>query len=151
MTTQNIDLISHLPHCPDLAPNDFFLFPYVKTKMRGQRFSTPEEECMVWRYVPQSEWQKCCDNWFKRKEKCIDIHGEYSEKQLSDFRWLIFVFVLFIPKYKRQPPLSIWLSMCSIIIMFCYSTAAEQTIRIGMGFPWDCVDNCTIPWKSYKS
>ena len=26
-----------------MEPNDFFLFPYVKNKMRGQRFSTSEE------------------------------------------------------------------------------------------------------------
>ena len=42
LSTQNIDLISHPPYSSDLAPNDFFLFPYVKNKMRGQRLSTPE-------------------------------------------------------------------------------------------------------------
>ena len=36
-----IDLMSHLPYSPDLAPNDFILFPYVKNEMRGQHFSTP--------------------------------------------------------------------------------------------------------------
>ena len=29
LSTQNIDLMSHPPYSPDLAPNDFFLFPYV--------------------------------------------------------------------------------------------------------------------------
>ena len=43
LNTQNIDLMSHSQYSPDLAPNDFFLFPYVKKKMRGQRLSTPEE------------------------------------------------------------------------------------------------------------
>ena len=33
----------NLPYSLDLSPNDFFLFPYVKNKMRGERFSTPEE------------------------------------------------------------------------------------------------------------
>ena len=32
LSTQNIDLMSHLPYSPDLAPNDFFLFPYKKKK-----------------------------------------------------------------------------------------------------------------------
>ena len=35
LSTQNIDLISHSPYSPNLAPNDFFLLPYVKNKMRG--------------------------------------------------------------------------------------------------------------------
>ena len=43
LSTQNIDLMSHPPYSPDLAPNGFFLFPYVKNKMRDQRFSTLEE------------------------------------------------------------------------------------------------------------
>ena len=43
LSTENIDLMNHPPYSADLAPNDFFLFPYVKNKMTGQRFSTPEE------------------------------------------------------------------------------------------------------------
>ena len=49
--------------------------------MRGQRFSTPEEAVDAFRMhvleIPQSEWQKCFDNWFKRIQKCIDLNGEY--------------------------------------------------------------------------
>ena len=37
------DLMSHPLYSLDLARNDFFLFPYVKNKMWGQRFSKPEE------------------------------------------------------------------------------------------------------------
>ncbi len=85
LSTQNIELMGHPPYSPDLAPNDFFLFPYVKNKLRGQRFSTPEEAVAAFRMhvleVPHSEWQKCFDNWFKRMQKCIDLHGEYFEKQ----------------------------------------------------------------------
>ena len=32
LITQNIDLMSHPAYSPDLAPNDLFLFPYVKIK-----------------------------------------------------------------------------------------------------------------------
>ena len=75
--------MSHLPYSPDLEPNDFFLFPYVKTKMRGQRFSTPKEAVDAFRMhvleIPQ--WQKCFDNWFKLMQKRVDLNGEYFEKQ----------------------------------------------------------------------
>ena len=44
-----------------ILANDFFLFPYVKNKMRGQRFTTPEEAVNAFRMyvfeIPQSEWQ----------------------------------------------------------------------------------------------
>ena len=66
LSTQNIDLMSHPPYSPDLSPNDNFLFPYVKIKRRGQRFTTPEEAVDAFRIhvlqIPQSEWQKCFDN-----------------------------------------------------------------------------------------
>lgn len=41
LRTQKVELMGHPPYSPDLAPNDFFSFPNIKKKMRGQRFSTP--------------------------------------------------------------------------------------------------------------
>ena len=64
----------HPLYSPDLAPNDFFLFPHVKNKMRGQHFSTPEEAVDAFRMyvleIPQSEWQKCfqMENIFKNNK-----------------------------------------------------------------------------------
>lgn len=53
--------------------------------MRGQRFSTPEEAVESFKMhvldVPPSEWNKCFENWFKRMQKCINLKGEYFEKQ----------------------------------------------------------------------
>ena len=58
--------MSHAQYSPDLASNDFFLFPYIKNKMTGQRFSTPKEAVDAFRMhvleIPQSEWQKFFDN-----------------------------------------------------------------------------------------
>ena len=49
LSSQNIDLVSHPPYSPDLAQNEFFLFLYVKNKIRGQGFSTPEEAVEAFR------------------------------------------------------------------------------------------------------
>ncbi|KMQ86491.1 mariner transposase [Lasius niger] len=85
LSIQNVDLMSHPPYSPYLAPNDFFLFPNIKNKLRGQRFSTFEEAVdafiMHVLEIPKSEWKKCFENWFTRMQKCIDLHGEYFEKQ----------------------------------------------------------------------
>ena len=82
--------MSHPPYSTDMAANDFFLFQYVKNKMKGQCFSTPEEAVDAFRMpvlaIPQSEWQKCFQNWFKRLQRYIDLNGEYFEKQQRDFR-----------------------------------------------------------------
>lgn len=82
---KNVDLMSHTPYSPDLSPCDFFLFPKVKNLMRGQRFRTPEEAVEAFRQhvlaIPQTDWQKCYDDWFHRMNKCINVEGEYFEKQ----------------------------------------------------------------------
>ena len=53
--------------------------------MKGLRFSTPEEAVDAFRMhvleKPQSEWQKCFYNWFKRMQKCMGLNGKYFEKQ----------------------------------------------------------------------
>lgn len=85
LATQNIELMGHPPYSPDLAPNYFFLFPTIKNKLRGQRFSSPEGAVEAFKNhvleLSSSDWQKCFDNWFERMQKCIDHHGEYFEKQ----------------------------------------------------------------------
>ncbi|GBP24349.1 hypothetical protein EVAR_9447_1 [Eumeta japonica] len=40
---QKIELTGHPPYSPGLAPNVFYLFPRVKNKLRGQRFSSHKE------------------------------------------------------------------------------------------------------------
>lgn len=54
--------MGHPPYSPELLPNDFFLFSYVKNKLCGQQFSTVEKAVHAFRVyvfeIPQSEWKK---------------------------------------------------------------------------------------------
>ncbi|CAH1977436.1 unnamed protein product [Acanthoscelides obtectus] len=70
LTEENVELLDHLPYSSNLSPNDFFTFPKIKNRLRGQRFQTPEEA-----------WNKCFENWFERMQMCINLRGEYFEKQ----------------------------------------------------------------------
>ena len=95
LSTQNIHFMGHPLYSPDLASNDFFLFPYVKHKMRIKHFSTPEEAADMFRMnvleVLQSEWQKCIDNWFKRMPNSIDrIFWKATKRldNLASYWWL---------------------------------------------------------------
>lgn len=85
LASQKLELTGHAPYSPDLAPNDFFLFPTIKAKLRGQRFTSPEDAVEAFKNhvleLSLSDWHKCFDNWFERMHKCINLHGEYFEKQ----------------------------------------------------------------------
>ncbi|GBP68206.1 Histone-lysine N-methyltransferase SETMAR [Eumeta japonica] len=49
------------PYNPDLAPNGFYLFPSVKNKLRGQRYSSRKEPIDAFKVhvleIPQSKWK----------------------------------------------------------------------------------------------
>ena len=53
--------------------------------MRGERFESPEAAVEIFRTliseVTALEWKKCFENWFECMQKCIDLKGEYFEKQ----------------------------------------------------------------------
>ncbi|CAH1984640.1 unnamed protein product [Acanthoscelides obtectus] len=52
------ELLDHPPYSHDLSPNDFFTFPKIKNRLRGQRFTRRSTMQM-----------------------CINLRGEYFEKQ----------------------------------------------------------------------
>ncbi|CAH1970352.1 unnamed protein product [Acanthoscelides obtectus] len=85
LTEENLELLDHPPYSPDLSPNDFFTFPKIKNRLRGQRFQSPEEADDEFKNavldLPAKEWNKCFENWFERMQMCINIRGEYFEKQ----------------------------------------------------------------------
>lgn len=57
----------------------------IKEKMRGQRFSFPEETVEAFKShvleLSSSDWSKCVYKWFELMQKCIDLNGVYFEKQ----------------------------------------------------------------------
>jgi len=67
------------PYSPDLAPADFFLFPKLKSTLKGRRFDTFNEiqknstkELFA---IPKEAFQ----SWQKRWERCVASEGNYFE------------------------------------------------------------------------
>ena len=75
--------VPHPPYSPDLAPADFFLFPKLKTTLKGRRFQTIEEiqenAIRELRAVTESAFQEAFQQWKKRWERCIASRGDYFE------------------------------------------------------------------------
>ncbi|CAH2005340.1 unnamed protein product [Acanthoscelides obtectus] len=57
LTEENVELLDHFPYSPRLSPKDFFTFPKIKNRLRGQRFLSTA-----------NEWDKCFENWFERMQ-----------------------------------------------------------------------------------
>ncbi|XP_053411309.1 histone-lysine N-methyltransferase SETMAR-like [Nycticebus coucang] len=84
LESTEVELMTHPPYSPDLAPCDYFLLPIVKNRMRGRSFSSPEEAVCAYENeltaLEENEWKECFKEWFTRMQKCIECHGDYFEK-----------------------------------------------------------------------
>ena len=63
------------PYSPDLSPADFFLFPKLKSSLKGRRFQTAEEikenSIRDLRAVLQNTFKDAFQNWKKSWARCI--------------------------------------------------------------------------------
>jgi len=76
-------VVPHPPCSPDLAPADYFLFPKIKTTLKGRRFQTIEEiqenAIRELRATTESAFQEAFQQWKKLWERCIASRGDYFE------------------------------------------------------------------------
>ncbi len=84
LAERGVQLVTHPPYSPDLAPCDFFLFPKMKERLRGKQFQTPEEAVLAYRgeieTLSDMDWGLCFAAWFRRMKSCIECQGDYFEK-----------------------------------------------------------------------
>ncbi|EFN89093.1 hypothetical protein EAI_07477, partial [Harpegnathos saltator] len=70
-------------YSPDKAPCDFFLFPKLKSTLKGQRLSTIDgtktKSQIQLKTIPKEAFHKCFPNWELRWHKCIISQGDCFE------------------------------------------------------------------------
>ena len=79
------ELFRHPPYFPDLAPSDYYLFPFLKNYLKGRRYKD--------RSALDSSIHQCLDGLSKddfttaiqqlpeRWRKCVSVDGRYFEKE----------------------------------------------------------------------
>ena len=84
LADNDIQLLTHPPSSPDLAPCDFFLFPRMKNEIRGVTFDSPESAVAAYRGCLEGlkleDWASCFEKWFERMHRCISYNGGYFEQ-----------------------------------------------------------------------
>ena len=77
------ELLPHAPYSPDLAPSDFYLFPKLKSHLRGRRFESDNDViCAVEGYLGAQTADFFREGIAKlehRWSKCIEVQGDYVE------------------------------------------------------------------------
>lgn len=66
----------HPPYSPDIAPSDFFLFRYIKSKLNGQHFdsvkSLLEEVQEILSEISKDTLKKVFEDWERRLNEVIN-------------------------------------------------------------------------------
>ena len=84
LTDNLVESYPNPPYSPDLSPCDFFLFPRLKSRLRGIRFNSDHEMLRALNHAIESitkeDFRNCFNDWFSRMQKCIDVGGDYFER-----------------------------------------------------------------------
>ena len=71
-------------YSPDLAPCDFWLFPKLKSPLKGKRFQTVDEiqENMTEQLmaIPTKDFVDCFEQWKGCRVNCVRSQGAYFER-----------------------------------------------------------------------
>jgi hypothetical protein len=76
-------VIPHPPYSPDLAPCDYFLFPKMKSKLKGRRFDTIEEiqaeSQRVLGTLTEKDFQEAFQKWSRWWNRYLHAGGNCFE------------------------------------------------------------------------
>ena len=71
------------PYSPDLSPCDYFLFPKLKTAIKGAFYDVvptiQSAVTQVLKNIPKTEFKKSMDKFVDRSKRCIESNGTYFE------------------------------------------------------------------------
>jgi histone-lysine N-methyltransferase SETMAR len=80
LAKKNIPVLPHPPYSPDLAPCDFYLFPKLKSKLKGHHFGTMENIQKIvtdkLNTLTENDFQYCYDKW-KNRNHCVTSQVSY--------------------------------------------------------------------------
>jgi len=83
LTKHKIIVLENPPYSHDLAPCDIFLFPNIKSALKGTRFVSVDavkakaKELM--NKLSEDDLQHCFQQWKLRMGRCSDRGGEYIQ------------------------------------------------------------------------
>jgi len=80
---RQVTVLENAPYSPDLAPCDFFLFPKIKSALKGTHSGSMDEVKvktaeLLYSLTP-NDLQHCFEQWKIRMQRCVDREGMYVE------------------------------------------------------------------------
>src|SRR5436190_4438061 len=87
LAKKEVETVPHPPYSPDLAPNDFFLYPQAKKELKGRRFPTTIAAIKaleaILKVLAKEGFEHVFEEWQRRWKKCVALKGDYLEGDTS--------------------------------------------------------------------
>jgi hypothetical protein len=81
---KGISAMDHLLHSPDLAPGNFWLFPKLKSVLKGKHFSDVQDikssVKKILTVIHVQDFKNCFEQWLKHWEHCKEFEIDYFKK-----------------------------------------------------------------------
>jgi hypothetical protein len=133
LAKNNVTTLEHPPYSIDLTPAEFYLFPGLKSALKGWRFCYVTDiknatEELKW--LSQNSYQECVQHLYSRWQNCVLAQGDYFERNVA------YKIVLFYISQKKVIPGTLWSyhvwrkrgSCCKYMISNTIYTAAAVTL-----------------------
>ena len=115
---------------PDLAPCDFWLFPKLKSPLKGKRFQITDEikENMMGQLmaIPTEDFAECFEEWKRCWENCVRSQGvptlKGAEVSLSYVQCFLYLLSssINISIFHSTWLDTFWIDLCIYIITFSF-------------------------------
>jgi hypothetical protein len=90
LATKQITVLEQQAYSPDVAPNDFFLFPKIEEILKGRHFDDIDDirsnTTAALKVIPQNQFQNCFEGWTRRWHHCINSQRRYFEGDHGGFQ-----------------------------------------------------------------
>lgn len=81
MKQLHMEKVENPVYSPDVSPNDFFLYGFIKEKLKGRIHSTFEDlfnsVVEIATKIDKTTWENVYDDWLNRLQTVIDRDGQY--------------------------------------------------------------------------
>jgi len=82
-----ITVLEHPPYSPDHAPCDFFLFPKIKSVLKGTHFMSVEnvtaKTAEIVNSLTEHDLRNCFEHWQHRMQLCANSERNHFEGDRS--------------------------------------------------------------------
>jgi hypothetical protein len=138
LTQRKVTVLDHPPYSPDLGTAVYFLFPKVKSHLKGRPFASISDiqktVTSTLSTIAKDEFHKGIQKLYDRENLCVQLEGMYVESETIKVSYLSskYFFIMLVLKHGRHSVYVCLLVVCPVcrILSISLSIKCQRTPKI---------------------